>query len=508
MRVWMMAERRRLVKKHCAYVVALMLYTATLSAQSENPRVQVDWNKVDSVSRTTPTLQVVVNPQLRRGAKLHDGAFHALRELGAEDVRYVPWLPYPRLAVAELEPPADGKTSWDFSLIDPMMEDFIHATEGHPVVVNFSTMPAWLWKTDKPVEYPADPWQVAWNYTQGTELRDPSMQEAAQYYARLLAWYTQGGFTDEAGKRHESGHHYKIAVWEVLNEVDSEHSWTPESYTRFYDAVVSAMRAAEPKLQFMGLALAHEDNPKMFEYFLDPAHHQPGTPLDYISYHFYATPREGEDLQTWQYTFWNQAETFLRTVRYAEAIRKRLSPATKVDLDELGAILPEDGKDNDTPGYTAPPPPAKYWNLAGALYAYLYIETAKLGIDIVGESQLVGYHTQYPSVTMIDNANAQPNARFCVLELLKDNFGPGDQLIHTEAGTDDVAVQAFATTRGKRLLLINRRDRMQQVTLPADAQGGHVTMVAPSTGDDLPMKRAVAGATLSLEPFEVAVIAY
>jgi hypothetical protein len=49
---------------------------------------------------------------------------------------------------------------------------------------------------------------------------------------------------------------------------------------------------------------------------------------------------------------------------------------------------------------------------------------------------------------------------------------------------------------------------MQQVTLPADAQGGHVTMVAPSTGDDPPMERVAAGATLSLEPFEVAVIAY
>jgi hypothetical protein len=84
----------------------------------------------------------VVNPQLRRGAKLHDGTFDALRRLGADDVRYVPWLPYPRLAVAELEPPADGKTSWVFSLIDPMMEDFMRATDGHPVVVNFSTMPA------------------------------------------------------------------------------------------------------------------------------------------------------------------------------------------------------------------------------------------------------------------------------------------------------------------------------------------------------------------------------
>jgi hypothetical protein len=63
-----------------------------------------------------------------------------------------------------------------------------------------------MFKTEKPVQYPADPWQATWNYTQGTTLRDPSMREAAQYYARLLEWYTHGGFTDEAGKRHESGH--------------------------------------------------------------------------------------------------------------------------------------------------------------------------------------------------------------------------------------------------------------------------------------------------------------
>lgn len=403
----------------------MMLCAMPLLAQS-SPHVQVDWHTIDAVSRTTATLQVVVNPQLRRGAKLHDGAFNALRNLGADYVRYVPWLPYPRLAVAELEPAADGETSWDFSLIDPMTEDFTRATAGHPVVVNFSTMPAWMFKTDKPVQYPADPLEATWNYTQGRTLRDPSMQEAAQYYARLLQWYTKGGFTDEAGKRHESGHHYKVAVWEVLNEIDFEHNWTPETYTQFYDAVVSAMRAVAPKLQFMGLALASEDNPKMFEYFLDPAHHRPGTPLDYISYHFYATPREGEDIHTWQYTFWDQAETFLRTVRYVDAIRRRLSPKTKVDLDELGAILPEDGKDNNVRGYTAPPPAAKYWNLAGALYAYLYMETAKLGVDVAGESQLVGYHTQFPSVTMIDNDTARPNARFRVLELLKDNFGPGD----------------------------------------------------------------------------------
>ena len=36
--------------------------------------------------------------------------------------RYAPWLPYPRLGVAELEPQRDSRTSWDFSLIDPIVE--------------------------------------------------------------------------------------------------------------------------------------------------------------------------------------------------------------------------------------------------------------------------------------------------------------------------------------------------------------------------------------------------
>ena len=85
-----------------------------------------------------------------------------------------------------------------------------------------------MFKTDKPVTYPDDPNQVFWNYTQGTELRDPSMKEAADYFANLLSWYEKGGFTDQFGKKWNSGHHYKVAYWEVLNEIDFEHHWTPE----------------------------------------------------------------------------------------------------------------------------------------------------------------------------------------------------------------------------------------------------------------------------------------
>src|SRR5581483_9634311 len=161
---------------------ALAAVAGQIIAAGQN--VVVHWDKVEQASATIPTLQVVVNPPLRRGSSIHDRAFSELQRVGVNFVRYVPWLPYPKLAVAELEPPANGKTSWDFSLIDPMTEDFINATRGHPVIVNFSTIPAWMWCTPRPVPFPPDPDKVTWDYTQGTELRDQSGKELGDYYAR------------------------------------------------------------------------------------------------------------------------------------------------------------------------------------------------------------------------------------------------------------------------------------------------------------------------------------
>src|SRR5208337_4462771 len=102
------------------------------AANAQNPAaltVNVDWSNTTIVSRSTPTLQVVTNPMLNPGAPIHDGSFAALKALGAEYVRYVPWLPYPKSAVAELEPPTPDKTSWDFTYIDRVMTDVFRATE-------------------------------------------------------------------------------------------------------------------------------------------------------------------------------------------------------------------------------------------------------------------------------------------------------------------------------------------------------------------------------------------
>ena len=489
-----------------------MPFLAWSQSATEKPNVvTIDWNKTIIVSKSTPTLQVVVNPMLRAGSPIHDGSFDALKKLGADYVRYVPWEPYPRLAVAELEPPTKSSTSWDFKLIDPMTKDFMDATSGHPIIMNFSTIPSWLFKTEKPVAIPQDPNQVVWDYTQGTELNDPSGKELGDYYARLVSWYTRGGFSDENGKEHKSGYSYSFPIWEVLNEVDFEHQTTPELYTQRYDAIVTAIHKVSPDTKFMGLALAQPQlDPKWFSYFLDHSHHQVGIPLDYISYHFYASPSLDEGLANWQYTFFDQADRFLTNVRYVEAIRKRLSPETKTDLNELGVILPTDELENRDHGRPHPDRiPALYWNAAGSLYAYLFVELSKQGIDIIGESQLVGYPSQFPSVSMMDWKNGKPNARYWVLKLIKDNFHAGDKLVDTKLSSwSDVEGQGFETSEGHKLLLLNKRNREAAITLPAEATNYTVSVVDDATGDDAPRMSQGNGNTLTLSPFAVAVVSW
>jgi hypothetical protein len=487
-------------------VLFLVLALAAAAGAQNGGKVTVKWNGPSRVSKTSATLQVVVNPPLRRGSGIHDTAFSALADLKADYVRYVPWLPYPKLGVAELEPPGDGTTSWDFSLIDPLTVDFLKATAGHPVVLNFSTIPQWMWATPQRVAYPKDPDKVTWNYQQGTALRDPSMKELGDYYGRLVSWYTRGGFTDELGKRHESGHEFKISHWEVLNEVDFEHNMSAATYTGVYDAIVESIRKVAPGMKFVALGLAAPAKAaETLEYFLNPANHRPGIPLDYISYHFYASPSADESPEVQQFTFFAQAESFLNTVRFIEAIRRRLSPGTGTMINEVGAISAEDGQQG-RPDYVFRPIPDSYWNLCGAMYAYLYGQLANIGIDTVGASQLVGYPTQFPSVSLVDWNTGRPNPRLRVLQLLKDNFGPGDQLIETGQPNPFVYAQAFVDRKGARkILLVNKRDRPFDVAIP-DAEGKSLQYVDRTTGFGPPASARIEGGAVHVSGYMVAVV--
>jgi hypothetical protein len=110
---------------------------------------------------------------------------------------------------------------------------------------------------------------------------------------------------------------------------------------------------------------------------------------------------------------------------------------------------------------------------------------------------------------MIDWKNGKPNARYWVLSLLKDNFHPGDQLVATTLShRSDIAAQGFVTPTGKKLLLLNKRNRTIDVTLPDGSQNGNLLTVDEASGEAAARASKQAGTHLSLAPFAVAVVSF
>ncbi|MEP6847027.1 MAG: hypothetical protein ABI861_13535 [Panacibacter sp.] len=184
-------------------------------------------------------------------------------------------------------------------------------------------------------------------------------------------------------------------------------------------------------------------------------------------------------------------------MRFIESIRKRLSPKTITTINEIGTIIGAATGDDIPDGY---------WNLSGAMYAYIFLELTKLGIDVAGESQLVGYPTQFPDVSMMNWENGKPNARYWILKLIKDNFGPGDNLVATSLSGSSVITQAFVTASGKKILLINPGNKAVTMGLPADLIKGMVNYVDESTGENSIAEMQLNDNVITLKPFAVAVI--
>ena len=169
-----------------------------------------------------------------------------------------------RLSVhVQCSQPGPGFTYWKFDDLDAGMEDFMGAQNngtGHnSVVINFSTPPTWLYSNPDRSYYPDDPQGETWDYEQGTVLLDKSAVAFGEYYGRLVAHYTDGGFSDEYGTFIPSPYKYTIAVWENLNEVEGEHSNSPQSYAVIYDQMIAGMKKHAPKgsanMKWMGMAL-------------------------------------------------------------------------------------------------------------------------------------------------------------------------------------------------------------------------------------------------------------
>ena len=145
------------------------------------------------------------------------------------------------------------------------------------------------------------------------------------------------------------------------------------------------------------------------------------------------------------------------------------------------------------------------------MYAYLFGEMNLMGIDVVGESQLVGYPTQFPSVSMVDWETGLPNPRLSTLKLLRENFGPGDKIVQQPPdlfghGHPYLYCMPVVTHDGKRrILLINKRNRPIGVALKG-ATGARVEYVDQTAGLQSPATSAMSGDQLQLNGLAVAVV--
>jgi len=515
-------------------ILVSALCVTNASAAGPTIHLSVNWSDTIALSKTTPTIVACpfrpIPGASASTALLQDTEFHVLRNLQAD---YVRWhLINPARQIPEIYPPTKGKISWDLSRLDADVIPFLEATKGHQPILNLAGIPYWMFKTGRPIPHsdiPDDP-NLREKYWEGTkELVDPTGKELGDYFARIASWYTQGGFTDEDGAYHHSGYHYDLPWWGVLNEIDVEFGgMTPKQYTARYDAIVAAVHAVSPTTKFVGLSLGVPSlQPEFFEYFLDPKNHRRGIPVDMVAYHFYAGAfglggsSQDETIAEWQYTFFQQAASFLSTVRYIESIRKRLAPATHVDLDELGTYLADDVISMDQPE-KAKPIPTSYWNLNGSVFAYLYIALAKMGIDVATISGIYdrphGLPGHIPSITFIDPLSGALRAPLHVLELIKNNFGPGDKLLSTldsndpignwfaELSPSDVVAQAFITANGRKVLVVNKRLHDVDIDVAGLGTIAKVTLVDGQSGDGPPRATTPNGNVLRLGGFAVAVI--
>jgi hypothetical protein len=238
------------------------------------------------------------------------------------------------------------------------------------------------------------------------------------------------------------------------------------------------------QLKFVGISSAEPDaSQHFFQYFLDREHHKRGVPIDAISYHFYALGHADETEEAQAQSFFSQADHFVQTVDKIETIRMRLSPQTQTQINETGCISANDlSKQTDSMNGKDIPP--SYWNLCGAMFAYLYGHLVTKGIDLLGASQLLGYPTQFPSVSLLNWNSGLPNPRYRMLQLLMEHFHAGDKVITVQDGESPIYCEGFISADGhKTLLLVNKsaKDIVVNLTGVIGAKEEHVDITTGST---------------------------
>ena len=539
--------------------------------------VTVNWNSCPVTRSTAVSALVAADPEWITPSRLADTAqagIRSLAEAGADNLRLLNFNIFPLLSCAQVE-----EGIWDFSLMDRVVVPFLEATlttsNKSTAIVDIETSPLWMWKDGGACikQSPTDP-SCAWTRGQrtnrtcadasGTRLppgprrrcphwgdaqvpRDPTYKELASYFARVAMWYTRGGFKDEAGLWHSSGHHFDESriVWEIWNEVNHgrEHNMTAQQYIKMYDAHVAALTtemedpatAVAPGGAWRGRfggpsfgGLRSKGVHGFLENLLDPKSHTPeNTPPDALTFHQYAvcdnTTAPGLEV------IFQATRGQVSALQQLQALRDRLRPNAGLHLTESGIVCnaPRGCSGNDYACYYKTADFQRiYWVASAAQWLYQYLLSSEAAdLATVAQSQILGYPAafdglsgEWPCGSMVDWTQAQLNHKYWIqMVLLRSVSRPFSFCATTVAdasgteasapvyaqGTEalgPVYAQGLASAKGRVIVLINMRASTQTVRVPG-ATGKHALTIDSTVGNEPAREGTLTSDVIELKEF-------
>jgi hypothetical protein len=275
--------------------------------------LEIDWGGINHAAttllRTRASFFIEASAMLSRDSPVHDRLWDGVRQVGAPMTMYSPWAPYPHYCVGSLLPPTNNgsapcKTSWNMSLMDTMIDDYLNATvfdKTYSPFFEFTQSPCWFW-LDGDCTIPAGVNTLSYpghkTYASGTQLADKSMGQLADYFGRLAAWFRSGGMVDECGAAHENERRIEIKYWGVENEGEHGAGNVMQNILQ-YDAIIQGIRKHERGGEAPMKYLACNQNfcnsgscrPEIEAWvrtFLNRSNHaDPTVPIDVLAFHGY-----------------------------------------------------------------------------------------------------------------------------------------------------------------------------------------------------------------------------
>lgn len=306
------------------------------------------------------------------------------------------------------------------------------------------------------------------------QLEDSEFPIYARYLADLVGWYNKGGFTDENGVYHASGHYNWIHVWEIWNEPKSGQEipanvpdrraapWmTPDRFAALYDLCSDTMRTVDPTIVIGGPALGSWPYDDYMQQFIADEH----APLGFVSFHFYAamSATESDASALGAVT----GDRFLNRLIQVHQILAQLRPGQDIPIwiDELG--IDETAL-----------PPLDVRGVAPISYAFISDSFA------VAEAQNVSLLSQFLLVSnaqfgLINQQTNQWYRTYWFYRSLAQDFPPGSTLLPMSIDNSQQLVGVAAITPNKRSIQILIGNI--QVAQPTDVNGTGVPKIVRLT---------------------------